>query len=317
MLIGLKQFFALLALVIFFVAGFGVAKIYDRAPRNAPVVSDNSRYMLINPTILTNSSKHFIINFTPLRDKIKQIINAYPQKTYFYFSYLNNASWVGINERETFVAASLAKVPLAMAIYKAAEEGKLSLTQPYTIEELDLNFGFGDLYKTGIDRSFTLEELIQIMLEQSDNTAQSALVNVFHRIGIDSPYDEIYQAFGWVLDIDKNVNANEINLKTLSAMYLSLYNATYISAEHSQRILEYLTHTPFNDKLAAGVPLGVVVSHKIGVSGETLTYSDCGIVYAPNRNYLLCLGSEGANENEARKLMKDTSKATYDFVIQN
>ncbi len=274
-------------------------------------------YSLINPSVLINSDKHFIINFAPLRDKVRQITDAYNHKTYFYFVYLNNASWIGVNERETFSAASLAKVPLAIALYKAVEEGKLSLNQAYTIEEIDLNSGFGDLYKTGTDKSFTIEELIKIMLEQSDNTALSALIGIFHKIGIDNPYDEVYQAFGWVLDIDKNVNANEINLKTISNMYLSLYNANYISAEHSQKILEYLSESPFNDKIAAGVPYGIPVSHKIGVSGETLTYSDCGIVYAPNRNYLLCLGSEGASEDDARKFMKEVSETVYDFVINN
>ena len=87
--------------------------------------------------------------------------------------------------------------------------------------------------------------------------------------------------------------------------------------ENSQKILEYLANTPFNDKIAAGVPEGVTVSHKIGVSAEDKTFSDCGIVYAPNRNYILCLGSNGSDEKRADQFMAEVSKAVYDYVINN
>lgn len=289
----------------------------DPEQKNNFYTENSESYKFINPTVLADIDKHFIVNFQPLRDEIRSVVAKYPQKTYVYFSYLNNGSWIGVSERENFAAASLAKVPMAMAVYKAAEEKKLDLKQLYTVEELDLNSAFGELYKNAKDKVFTVEELIQIMLEQSDNTALNALTNVFARIGINNPYDEVYQAFGWILDMDKSVNANEINLKTLSNMFLSLYNASYISLESSEKILNYLAHTTFSDKLAAGVPDGVLISHKIGISGGNDTFSDCGVVYAPQRHYLLCVGSSGARESLANDFMKEISAAVYKFVITN
>ncbi len=286
--------------------------------------SSSSSYTFINPTVTSNLNKYFIINFQPLKKELIAIQQKYPQKTYIYFDYLNNASWVGLNEKDLFYAASTIKVPLAMALFKAVEDGKLKLADSYALDELDLNEGFGELYKVGPDKEFTVEELVKIMLEQSDNTAMNAVNNIFKKIGIEDPFADIYGFMGWesggielMPEIGQAPNYQQINLKTLSNMFLTLYNAKYVNIEHSQQILEYLSNSSFNDKIVAGVPEDIVVAHKIGVASLAETFSDCGIIYALNRHYLLCLGSNGADEKSANKFMVEVSKVVYQFVINN
>ena len=284
--------------------------------------SSSSEFTLINKSVTANTGKHFIINFRPLKLELEKIQKKFPQKTYIYFSYVNSGNWIGLNEREEFTAASTIKVPVAMALLKAIEENKLKLSDTYLLEELDLNFDFGDLYKVGSDQEFSVEELLKIMLEQSDNTAQNALAQIFQRIGINDPLGNIYNFLGW--EFTQSIPAMgqaptyaKINLKTLSNIFLTLYDAKYINIEHSQKILEYLTRTPFNDKIAAGVPEDVTVSHKIGTATQDKTFSDCGIIYASNRNYILCLGSNGGDEKVAAKFMAEVSAAVYKYVINN
>ena len=100
-------------------------------------------------------------------------------------------------------------------------------------------------------------------------------------------------------------------------MFLALYNAKYLNLEYSNLLLDYLSGTPFKDRIVDGVPEGVMVSHKIGTSANDSTFSDCGIVYAPNRHYLLCVGSNGGDERAAARFMAEVSKAAYDYVINN
>ncbi|MBI4993182.1 MAG: serine hydrolase [Candidatus Magasanikbacteria bacterium] len=276
----------------------------------------------INNTVTANLGKHFIINFKPLKTELEKIQKSYPQKTYIYFSYLNSGSWVGLNERDEFAAASTLKVPLAMALMKAVEEKKLKLSDSYSLEELDLNQYFGDLYKAGADKEFTVEELLKIMLEQSDNTAFNAMFTIFRRIGIDNPLGEVYGFLGWELapsipEIGETPDYSKITLKTLANLFITLYDAKYVSVEYSNKLLAYLANTPFNDKIDAGVPEDVTVAHKIGTATLSETFSDCGIVYAPNRNYLLCLGSNGGDEKRAAKFMVEVSTAVYKYVINN
>lgn len=273
----------------------------------------------INPAVQANLGKHYIINFQPLRETFIAIDKKHAGQGYIYFAYLNNAAWVGINEREMITAASTVKVPLAMAVYKNIEEGRFTGEELYTIEEDDLNAGFGELYKAGAGQTITLRELVEIMLVYSDNTASNAIADIFRRVGIENPLDEVYAAMGWdaVSSLGEVPSYGLIHLKVLSNMFTALYNATYLNAEHSQVVLSHLAQTPFRDKLEAGVPKGVAVSHKIGTYAESKTYSDCGIIYAPSRNYLLCVASVGVDEPAAARFMAEVSAAAYEYVIKH
>ncbi len=314
-----KIIFIILGIIIL-VAGIGIGYFTPHLfTANTANNTSNVTYEFINPTVTSNLNKHFIINFKPLKEEFIEIQKKYPQKTYVYFAYLNNAAWTGINERDLFTAASTIKVPLTMALYKAIEEGKITLEDLYSLQDLDLDNNFGELYKVGPDKELSIEELVQIMLEQSDNTAMNALFNVMNNLGINDPLADIYQFMGWENAPSFGVapTYTQINLKTLSNMFITLYNAQYVSVENSNKILEYLSQTPFNDKIAAGVPEAVLVSHKIGISPSDGTFSDCGIVFAPNRHYLLCLGFNGGDETSADKFMAEVSKTAYQFVINN
>lgn len=306
--------------------------LYTRSSLKAslPAVAQNkiSQYSYLNPARVADIGKHYIIDFTGLRKSLNGIASkqkSLNKKVYIYFVYLNNSSWVGINEREEFAAASLVKVPLAIATYKAFEENKLSPADQYTVMEEDLDSNFGELYKTALGRTFTLAELVSIMLEKSDNTAKNAITSTFRKIGVIDPFEEVYSNLGWEflpsigggVDVVQNQNYQKISVKVLSNMFLALYNAQYLNMESSQKILEDLSNTSFDKQIRAGVPRDVPVSHKIGVAGGVNISSDCGVVYAPGRNYLLCLGAEGMNETESNDFMEEVSRTVYDYVINN
>ncbi|MCC6934713.1 MAG: serine hydrolase [Candidatus Yanofskybacteria bacterium] len=283
--------------------------------------SASSSFELLNPVKALKINRHFIIDFSDLRKSFDRIVKKYPQKTYLYFMYLSNGGWVGVNERDQFVAASLIKVPLAMAFYKAVEDGRINLSQEYALAETDLDDGFGDLYKVGAGKSYSARDLLRIILSRSDNTAMRAVTTLLRRVGIDDPLSDVYAELGWevlpplVANGDASgINYSEISVKVLSNMLLALYNATYISSEHSQEILKDLSESEFNDSIPGGVPNGTIVAHKIGASANDQTFSDCGIVYVPGRPYLLCLGSNGGDQDRANRFMAEVSRAVFDFV---
>lgn len=274
---------------------------------------------LLNPSVTANLNKHFIINVIPLRNTLAAIRDKYPYKSYVYFAYLNNDSWIGLDEKELFTAASTIKVPLAMAVLKSVEERRLSLDTQYILTDDDLDSNFGTLYKRGEGTTLTVNELIEVMLKESDNTAMQALMHVLRDIGIEDPFGDVYSFMGWdsFTSFGQEPTYFDINLKTLANMFLALYNAKYISLEHSQMILDTLDNANFDEQIAAGIPTNTPFAHKTGVQSESNVYSDCGIVYAPQRNYLLCIGSSGAAKPVADKFMAEISKAVYDYVINN
>lgn len=85
-----------------------------------------------------------------------------------------------------------------------------------------------------------------------------------------------------------------------------------MSPEHSNTILEDLTHSANSKRIRAGVPAEVPVAHKIG-SFSDITQSDCGIVYVPDRHYTLCIMLD-TNGPDADKHIKEITRMTYDYV---
>ncbi|TSC90965.1 MAG: beta-lactamase class A [Parcubacteria group bacterium Licking1014_17] len=298
---------------------------YKKDKNNFTSSGKKADISLINPTISANLGKHYIINFSPLKKELEIIRGKYAQKNYIYFLYLNNSSWVGFDEKELFTAASTVKVPVAISVLRFIENGRLKLNDVYTLDELDIDNGFGELYKGGVGKEFSVEELIKIMVEQSDNTALLALLHIFEDIGIINPLEDVYLSLGWDMagfmpsfGQDAQPNYENINLKTLSNMFTALYNVAYLNEEHSQKLLSFLADTPFDEKMVRGIPSSVTVSHKIGIAaGGGKTFSDCGIVYIPKRHYILCLGSSGGDESSANQFMAEVSKAVYQYVIDN
>lgn len=97
------------------------------------------------------------------------------------------------------------------------------------------------------------------------------------------------------------------------------YNASYLSKEYSQKVLEMLAAADFKLGLAAGVPPGVVVANKFGeregLPDDQKQLHDCGIIYFPENPYLLCvMMTQGPNFEYLPTIIKMVSKMVYDEV---
>jgi beta-lactamase class A len=109
-----------------------------------------------------------------------------------------------------------------------------------------------------------------------------------------------------------------ITPKGYSSILRSLYLSSYLTENSSNEILEILTQTAFNDKIPASLPSHITVAHKVGIfnsPGSTeRVFADCGIVYVPQRSYLLCIMTS-ANEVKATEYMQHLSKMVYGYIV--
>lgn len=74
--------------------------------------------------------------------------------------------------------ASTVKVPIAMAVLEAVDEGELSLDQEVELQESDRIDGSGELVWQDAGTRHTVEALLEAMLRRSDNTAANMLIRV-------------------------------------------------------------------------------------------------------------------------------------------
>jgi beta-lactamase class A len=197
-----------------------------------------------------------------------------------------------------------------MGAYKQIEQGKLTKDTRLTLAQEHLDQRFGTLWQKGAGTILTVEEAINLTLIESDNTASHVLRTALPDGAIDHVFDS--------LDVpkDKEGQFYVVSPESYSSILRSLYLSSYLTRTASNEILDVLTRTTFRDKIPAGVPPDIPVAHKIGIfntSEEQDAYSDCGIVYAPKRPYLLCIMVQG-DEEAARAYMHIISKTVYQYV---
>ncbi len=307
--------FFLLILASFYFAFFHTHKTAN--------LIDCSAYPLINKTIDCAVIDAEYSRTKDLDSEIQKIIaeekkaGTITRASVFYRD-LNTRQWFGINESADFYAASLLKLPLSIIYFKLSEIDDSILNRKITLDRVDRNTGeffrAPDTLVTGTE--YTINELIQIMLEYSDNNPVPALNSsvdpvlrseILHDLGIES------------IAPDSLESRREISVRVYANILRQLYNASYLDIEHSQMLLEYLTQTKFTAGIIAGVPEGTIVAHKFGEAtmpnllgdGEIKALHDCGIVYRPDTPYIICIMTEGKNFENSAKVIQRITEASY------
>lgn len=93
--------------------------------------------------------------------------------------HLGSGTLVSINGDERFPLASVCKLPIAMHILANVDEGKLRLEEAVQVEARDVWAGVSDIAKVWpAQRSFPLNELVELMVAHSDNTAEETLFRI-------------------------------------------------------------------------------------------------------------------------------------------
>ena len=291
-------------------------------------------FKFISPLLVCNTNSRATgEDFLSLKNKLQEIVNsARADKKIItasiYYRDLKVGEEIEINSNEKFYPASLRKVPLLMALYKATEhnpnylkETKVSLTG--TDQNAQQEIAPKGIAEIG--KKYSLEELAEKMILYSDNNAASALTEL---VGTDSLID-LFAKLQVPLVVFKDDYINVDNRDFITAhdyaiFFRVLYNATYLKAETSDQLVNLLTETDYKNGLVAGVPENIVVAHKFGllsekdeVTGAVLgrELHDCGIVYHPKFPYILCVMTKSQGSiQEIESLIKEISQATYQGV---
>lgn len=269
--------------------------------------------VVINPSSLTDPLRQFykaddlVINIQPLRNELDAITRK-DQNISVYFEVLNTGANISINKDAEFFPSSLLKVPLIIAVTKKIEKGEWKWSTKLELTEADKNKDFGKLWQEPTGAQFTIEELAKQLLTKSDNTAYFMLLNNL------DPQElvKVQEYLGLYDFISDNL---EISAKKYAPVLRSLFSATYLNIENSEKILEWMAESEFNNYLASGLPPAVRFSHKIGVQAEKNTYLDAGIVYLPNRPYMLIVMIKNLDSSKADVAMRDISQKAYNYMV--
>jgi beta-lactamase class A len=238
-----------------------------------------------------------------------------------YYRDLDSGKWIGVNEDEKFIPASLTKVPLMMAYYMEAETNPEILDKqilfPADSADEDRYQEVGkppDLLEPG--KTYPVSALLRRMIVYSGNNSHFLLsddLNPEVQVKVYTDLGAYYQ------EILGSGIKDSLSVQTFATFFRALYNATYLSREYSEKALRLLSEAVFADGIRAGVPAEVPVAHKFGertihiiATGAVVTRElhDCGIVY-DRHPYLLCVMTEGKDFSNIEKSIQRVSALIY------
>ncbi|MBX3289462.1 MAG: class A beta-lactamase [Acidobacteria bacterium] len=222
---------------------------------------------------------------------------------------------VGIRQNERFAMQSVVKVPIAMAVLKMVDDGKLKLDDKIKIEKSELvpdsmHSPIKDKNPEGTE--MTVDELIKAAVSVSDGTAADVLQRVAgNAAGVQKYIDdlgivemEVKYTHKEFSDNSERQAANWASPEAVSALLNILFDAASgrsggenapsadISRQSAELLIKYMTETENPAaRIKAGVPEGTVVAHKTGSSGTrngiTAATNDAAIITLPNGNHLI------------------------------
>ena len=222
------------------------------------------------------------------------------------------------NPDKKVIAASVIKIPILAAVMKAIAERKISLKQTVAISKKDVDGGSGVIKTMKLPATLTVEELLNLMITRSDNTATNEVIDLlgmqylneeFKKLGLKQTVLNRH-----MMDFvsRRKGRENYTSSQDIAMLLDQMYNGKLVSSRASKKMLSLLKQQQVNDRIPVYLPETIEVAHKTGL--ERSVVHDAGIVFTPKGDYLICMLIENVKEYKtAKKYIADTALLVYKF----
>jgi len=216
-----------------------------------------------------------------------------------YVEDLGSGSAVGAGDTTMLEAASVIKVPEAVYLLHQADAGRLGLGDQVTLQSGDFMGGTGSLYGTAHPGdTYSYQQLLSLLIQQSDNTAWLALRRVLGDGSIDS-YAASAGA-GGCSQVTDNCTA-----RAAGHLMAQLARGQLLSGASTRLLLNLLESTVFNDRINYYLS-GMAIAHKVGMDGSV--WNDCGVVFA-SRPFVVCVLTTVDDPAQGVQVIRDVARA--------
>jgi beta-lactamase class A len=229
---------------------------------------------------------------------------------------LNNGDQFFLHENEVFAQASSIKIAVLAELYLQAQQGKLKLTDLYTVQASDLvpdSDIMGGL-TPGVTR-ITLRDLATMMIAVSDNSATNVLID---RVGMEN-VNALLDSLGLshtrlrrkMMDLDAAKQGRE-NISTPREMMMlldAIYHGKVLNKDSTADFFKILS-TNKDSWIPRDLPADVKSANKPGALEGVR--NDSGIVFVEGRPYVICVMTAFlTNEREGEQAISKISFAAW------
>jgi len=198
----------------------------------------------------------------------------------------------GFNAGASMPAASTIKIPVMVEVFHQLEAGRFDLQHRVTLRAVDKDWGSGELCDAAVGSSYSLGDLLEKMIDVSDNTATNMLIRLVGRRNINHSMVELglrrtrladdIRTDGW--DVRRQLRTSADDLVRLLSL---MAQRRLVDEWSSNEMIAILEQDQFNTLLPEPLPDDVPIAHKTGSFFDTL--NDAGIVYADDAPYVIAV----------------------------
>lgn len=249
-----------------------------------------------------------------LRADLHRMVLRFPGSTAVEIMDLTTGYHVGYNAAAVMPAASTIKVPVMVEVFKQLEAGRFDLDRRVTLLSSDKDFGSGDICYAPAGSTYSVDELLDAMIDVSDNTATNMLIRL---IGLRSVNHTMYElglththlrgyvrTDNWaVRQALQSSPADMVRLLELMA------KRELVDDWSSNEMISILEGDQINTLLPEPLPQGIAIAHKTGSFFDTL--NDVGIVYATDPYVIAVMTTHLPSLEAGRAFIRSLSLLTF------
>ena len=221
---------------------------------------------------------------------------------------------------DLFPSASLIKLPVMACVFNRMKEGGKTLDTPVTLRGRERVGGSGRLKWAPDGTRYTVREVLERMITESDNTAMRMLLD---EVGFDYfargftahlglTYTQIHPE-GLSLENRRIPNENYNTAREMGGLLERMYRGQLVDRFSSEMMLEYMKGLKTRKRLARALPVGWQLAHKTGLLRGAC--HDVGIVMTPQGEYVLAvLTGQNANYTDAKEFIEKLAATSYRYM---
>ncbi len=228
---------------------------------------------------------------------------------------LSTGYHTGLNASASMPAASTIKIPVMVEVFRQLETGRFDLQKRVVLRTSDKDWGSGELCDAPAGTSYAVSELLEKMIDISDNTATNMLIRLVGRRNINHSMaglglarthlrDDI-RTTGWSVRRELRTSPSDlVRLLTLMAQ------RRLIDEWSSNEMISILEQDQYNTLIPEPLPDDVPIAHKTGSFFDTL--NDAGIVYASDAPYVIAVMTTALpSQDLGRTFIHSISRIAY------
>lgn len=258
-------------------------------------------------------------NYTDLKDRLLACLDGTSGCVCVAFRDLTTDESFSICGGQSVPSASTIKLVIMAELFSRVHAGTMRLDDTVTVTAQMHTGGDGILKELEPGHTFTLKEILTLMIIVSDNEATNILIDMLGMESINARAKEMGLECAHLgrkmmdSEAKKQGRDNFICAEDMEHILTQIHRGQLIGEAESRLMLDILLRQQQSGRLQLYLPEEVAVAHKCG--DLDFLENDGGIIYVPESPYVLVvLTSRMPSNKEGREVIGHISRLVYDCM---